>query len=90
MPDNIVCDEGAYFEFGKKDQSIWCWFYQDGDQNNDGEIGIFRGPERECPVEFFWLSTASSPIWGVKLVTGGDVYNAATVDAFRVGAIGPC
>ena len=87
MPDNIVCDEGAYFEFEGKINQYGVMFGPGYDQSNDGEIGIFRGPERECPV-FFWLSAASSPIWGVKLVTGGDVYNAATVDVSRVGAIG--
>lgn len=84
MPDNIVCAEGAYFEFEAM-INHWGTLVGPGyDQDNDGIIGIFREAVIETPV-YFWLSAASAPTWGIKLVTSAG---ATTVSVSTVGAEG--
>lgn len=89
MPNNNICDEGAYFEF-EANISLYGVMVGPGyDTDEDGTIDIFRGSNQETPV-YFWLSSSADNnlTWDIRLVPSGG-YNASTVvSASEVGNLG--
>lgn len=87
MPDNNACDESAFFEFEANISLFGVLVGPGFDKDSDGTIDIFRGNNQETPV-YFWLSAASSPTWGLKLVPSGGYYAATTVPVSVIGGLG--
>lgn len=87
LPNHNACDGEAYLEFEATISMFGVMVGPGYDSDNDGEIDIFRGNNQETPV-YFWLSAASSPIWGLKIVPSGGYNAATTVPVSLIGALG--